>query len=58
MVCGGWWVVGGWTETKLMLSQLKLKLYLKLELMFIRYISSQLLVRVGGWWVGGRIKQK
>ena len=29
---GGWWVVGGWTETKLMLSQLKLKLYLKLEL--------------------------
>ena len=29
---GGWWVVGGWTETKLMLSQLKLKLNLKLEL--------------------------
>ena len=33
---GGWvvggWVVGGWTEAKLMLSQLKLKLYFKLEL--------------------------
>ena len=28
----GGWVVGGWTETKLMLSQLKLKLKLELSL--------------------------
>ena len=44
---GGWWVVGGWTETKLMLSQLKLKLYLKLELSLA--ISCILMMKVLGF---------
>ena len=35
---GGW--VGGWTETKLMLSQLKLKLNLKLELSLAKLLES------------------
>ena len=58
---GSGWVVVGWTGTKLMLSQLKLKFMLKLELS-LAINSTQVNVHSiyifsttcpGGWVVGG-----
>ena len=59
--------MGGWTETKLMLSQLKFNMYLKLELslpILTKVILNSTQVNVhsiyifsttspGGWWVVG-----
>ena len=56
---GGW--VGGLKRNSCQSTQVEVVLevgFELLKLMFIRYISSQLLVRVGGGWAGGRIKQK